>query len=411
MIILQLKFALGGDVIRGISLSLVVLASSAVANATSPVIRPGPYDSMSGCLDCFNFAAPTVYGSSPNWGAESIAAPEIGLIVYDAYYGMFRGFNSAGVWSKLSVEKPVRSLTSTATLLVQDEFVKVDASSAAVTINLPAAASMTGRELIIKKTDSSMNAVTIDPNSTETIDGSMTRTVSVQNELLRITSDGTNWQTSSQQNRAPTIQKFTSGAGTYYAPVGVSHIRVRMVGGGGGGAGSGSSGGTAPTSGIASTFGTSLLSAGGGSAGAWGYNGGAGGTSSLGSGSTGLALAGGAGQGAQGNAVSGTTLIGGQGGSSAFGGNGQGGALTAAGTAGAANTGGGGGGGGIGTTSSSNTGSGGGAGGFVDAIITTPAASYPYSVGSGGNAGTGGTSGYAGGAGGSGLIVIEEYYK
>lgn len=37
--------------------------------------------------------------------------------------------------------------------------------------------------------------------------------------------------------KAPTVQRFTSGSGTYTTPAGVKYIRVRMIGGGGNGGG------------------------------------------------------------------------------------------------------------------------------------------------------------------------------
>lgn len=394
--------------VRRILLSLAVLAASVVVNATSPIMRSGSVNMMSGCLDCFNFVAPTISG------AESVNPAEVGLIVYDSYFGIFRGYNSAGVWSKLSVEKPVRSLTSTTTLLVQDEFVKVDASMGTVTLSLPAAASMTGRELIIKKTDSSANAVTLDPNSTETIDGALTRAVSVQNELVRITSDGANWQTSSQQNRAPTIQKFTSSSGTYYTPVGVSHIRVRMVGGGGGGAGSGIvSSSSSGQPGTASTFGSSFLTAGNGSGAAWGGAGGAGGTPTVGGGVFGLALAGGGG-GSGGIATSASSAVSGYGGANSLVGGGASVVGGTTGSSGLSNTGGGGAGGGAAYgTVNQQAGGGGGAGAYIDVLISNPSLTYSYGVGSGGSGGSAGTGAGAasGGAGGSGVIIVEEYYK
>ena len=63
----------------------------------------------------------------------------------------------------------------------------------------------------------------------------------------------------------PTIQKFTSGSGTYTTPTGVKYIKVNMVGAGGGGGG----GGTVATittgsDGGNTTFGTTLLVANGG---------------------------------------------------------------------------------------------------------------------------------------------------
>src|SRR5271165_3636026 len=110
-----------------------------------------------------------------------------------------------------------------------------------------------------------------------------------------LTSDGTTWTSATPATvtfKAPTIQSFTSGSGTYTTPTSPSplYIRVKLVGGGGGGAGSGISGGTGGT-GVTTTFGTSLLSGTGGVGAAWAAAlGGVGGTGSLGSGPTGLTI-------------------------------------------------------------------------------------------------------------------------
>ncbi|PWU11831.1 MAG: hypothetical protein C5B47_00275, partial [Verrucomicrobia bacterium] len=201
---------------------------------------------------------------------------------------------------------------------------------------------------------------------------------------------------------APTIQRFTSGSGTYTTPAGVKYIRVRMVGGGGGGGGSGTTGIGDGASGGNSTFGTTLLVANGG---AGGKNpgtanfGGAGGTASLGSGPIGIAQTGSTGNGAP------TTntiafSVGGAGGSSVFGGAGPSGYST--GNAAATNSGSGGSGGGGGTATLTSGGNGGGSGGYVEAIISAPNATYSYAVGASGGGGTAGTSGSAGGAGAAG---------
>lgn len=210
----------------------------------------------------------------------------------------------------------------------------------------------------------------------------------------------------------PTIQKFTSGSGTYTTPSGVLYLRVKMVGGGGGGGGSGASGGTGTTGGN-TTFGTSLLSANGGIGGATnGSLGGAGGTSSLGTGPIGTALSGGYGQAGFTSSAVGSSPCGGFGGTAAFGGAGSGGNGNGGGAGGGAiaNTGAGGGGAG-GTATTTFSGAGGGAGGYIDAIITSPSSTYSYAVGAAGTAGTAGTSGFAGGAGGSGYIEVTEYYN
>lgn len=211
--------------------------------------------------------------------------------------------------------------------------------------------------------------------------------------------------------KAPTIQKFTSGSGTYTTPAGVKYLKVRMVGGGGGGGPSGTSGGSAGTAGNASTFGTSLLTANGGAAGGGlsTTNGGAGGTATINSPAFGTALTGGAGGGGSLNSTSGASIVSGTGGNSFFGGGGSS-AYGANGGAGATNTGGGGGGGGGASASGVYTGVGGGAGGFIDAIIPDPVGSYSYSVASTAAGGGAAASGFSGGIGAGGYIEVEEHY-
>lgn len=220
---------------------------------------------------------------------------------------------------------------------------------------------------------------------------------------------------------APTVQKFTSSSGTYTTPTsprGPLYIRIRMIGGGGGGAPSGSGSFGSTTAGGNSTFGTSLLVANGGGAGGTSSStssaGGAGGTASLGSGPIGLALTGGSGSNNAFNGSSTNGFMGTAGAPSPFGGGGAAGAYTGSsdGPGGNApsNTGAGGGGGGTGSANVF-TGTSGGAGGFIDAIITSPSATYSYAVGAGGNGGSAGTGGFAGGGGGSGIIIVEEFYQ
>lgn len=68
-----------------------------------------------------------------------------------------------------------------------------DASGGAFTITLPAASGRVGRRYHVKKVDSSGNAVTIDGNASETIDGATTLAISTQYDSIMITTDGSNW--------------------------------------------------------------------------------------------------------------------------------------------------------------------------------------------------------------------------
>jgi len=204
--------------------------------------------------------------------------------------------------------------------------------------------------------------------------------------------------------KAPTLQKFLSGSGTYTTPSSPApqYIRVRMVGGGGGGAGGGTSAVTG-TAGNSSTFGA--LTANGGLAGS--SSGGAGGSGTIGSGWIGSIHPGNGGSGGN-NVILLTYTLGGVGGGSAIFGGGGLGASTSAGGAGVTNSGGGG--GGAGTTSGNNVGGGGGGGGGGVQALTSaaPAATYSYTVGASSDGGAGSQT--TGAASGSGYIEVTEFY-
>jgi hypothetical protein len=74
-----------------------------------------------------------------------------------------------------------------------DYVIRCNATTAAFTVTLPAAASNTGRAYVIKKTDNSANAVTIDANASELIDGSLTVALTTLNQVVRICCNGTGW--------------------------------------------------------------------------------------------------------------------------------------------------------------------------------------------------------------------------
>ncbi len=74
-----------------------------------------------------------------------------------------------------------------------NEMVLCDCAGGAITVNLPAASGNGGRRIAIKKTDSTANAVTVDGNSAETIDGAVTQSIGEQYDSLTLICDGTNW--------------------------------------------------------------------------------------------------------------------------------------------------------------------------------------------------------------------------
>jgi hypothetical protein len=83
--------------------------------------------------------------------------------------------------------------TSDYTAGPSDSTILCDASSAAVTITLPAVSGLSGRVYTVIKIDSSTNACTIDPNSTELVNGASTLSTTVQYTSYTIIANGTAW--------------------------------------------------------------------------------------------------------------------------------------------------------------------------------------------------------------------------
>lgn len=76
-----------------------------------------------------------------------------------------------------------------------DQFIAVDATGGARTITLPAAATTrVGKVYTIKKIDSSGNAASVNPNSTELLDGSSTTLdITTQWASITIINNGVSW--------------------------------------------------------------------------------------------------------------------------------------------------------------------------------------------------------------------------
>uniref|UniRef100_A0A6M3XUH7 Uncharacterized protein n=4 Tax=viral metagenome TaxID=1070528 RepID=A0A6M3XUH7_9ZZZZ len=88
---------------------------------------------------------------------------------------------------------PFAAKTADYTLTASDKVLSVDATSSETTITLPTAAGIAGRCYTIKKIDSSANAVVLDGNGAETIDGSANYRIVLQWQAVTVISNGTNW--------------------------------------------------------------------------------------------------------------------------------------------------------------------------------------------------------------------------
>ncbi len=322
-------------------------------------------------------------------------------------------FYAGGIVEQVAV---TATAAGTTTLTVTSKQIQVFTGSSTQTVVLPSATTMLiGQKFEIYNQSSGTLTLQFNGGSAFTdASGTSYSAISAHTVLVvKLQTNGTSagtWTAISVLPgggaNTPTVQKFTSGSGTYTTPANVSFIEVIMVGGGGGGASGDSTfnSGHNGNAGNNTTFGTSLLTANGGSGGTQNASPASGGSATGGD----INITGGAGGGATSvTAPGGGGGSGGSGGSSALGGGANGTGSGQSGEAAGLNSGGGGSGGGA---PGSNTigGGGGGAGGYLTKIIAAPSVTYSYSVGSGGTGNTSGST--SGGNGAAGIIEVKEYY-
>jgi hypothetical protein len=100
---------------------------------------------------------------------------------------------SASAWQTPATnQQTVVSKTSSYILTTSDEVVLANASGGALTLTLPSAAGNTNL-YDLKKTDASVNTVTIATTGGQTIDGSSSAVIKVQYVSISVVSDGSNW--------------------------------------------------------------------------------------------------------------------------------------------------------------------------------------------------------------------------
>ncbi len=91
----------------------------------------------------------------------------------------------------------VRTITTDDTIRTdeegEDDVILCDCTAGAITVTLPKVSDRVNYRYIIKKIDSSGNAVTIDGDGSETIDGAATQPLTTQWDALELVTDETAW--------------------------------------------------------------------------------------------------------------------------------------------------------------------------------------------------------------------------
>lgn len=90
--------------------------------------------------------------------------------------------------------RTVITITSSHVPTEPDEFILVDATSAAVTVRLPSAFGVRGQTHTVKRISGGVNSVFVDTHqSSESIDGSTSISLASQWSWITIVSNGANW--------------------------------------------------------------------------------------------------------------------------------------------------------------------------------------------------------------------------
>ncbi len=112
--------------------------------------------------------------------------------------GNLRDHKARNLIATGNIARGIVAKTASYTVTANDGVIECDATSAAITLTLPAVASATpGATYTLKKTDSSGNAVIWDGNASETIDGALTVSTTTQWASITIIRNaaGTAWLT------------------------------------------------------------------------------------------------------------------------------------------------------------------------------------------------------------------------
>ncbi len=87
-----------------------------------------------------------------------------------------------------------RDVTTSYSVVTTDDYISADATGGSLTISLLALADAPVKPISIKKTAGGANTVTIDPNGSETIDGSATEVISSDGNAVTIVPHATEWR-------------------------------------------------------------------------------------------------------------------------------------------------------------------------------------------------------------------------
>jgi len=128
-----------------------------------------------------------IVGTSSGGGNLQLGDNTISKAV-GAFFNLGSGLRVSG-----PLQMPASSKTAAYTIGASDSLILADGTSAAFTVTLPNAGSLTGEVVTIKRTNSVANNITVGTTSSQTIDGATTKTLGAQWSSITVQSSGTSW--------------------------------------------------------------------------------------------------------------------------------------------------------------------------------------------------------------------------
>lgn len=172
-----------------------VLSGTLNGSNTTFTVASGIY--TSGTLEVYLNGQLQTQGSSEDWTETTPASGTFDFITAPSSTDEITARYSTG--DELSSVTTDIVLTKTANYTVlgteatRDIIILADATAGDMTITFPTASSYQNRRVIVKKTDSTSNTVTLDGNGSETIDSDLTKIISGQYTSITNVSSGSNW--------------------------------------------------------------------------------------------------------------------------------------------------------------------------------------------------------------------------
>lgn len=190
--------AIVGNVVTSAGIYGIFVEESDHCSVVGNVVRSSTSDGIRVTDGDYSIVSANVLESN---GAYGLRVTAVGVVIGP---NSFRS-NTTGAFTS-SEEWP--HYTVSRTLGVAEYRTRWNATAAALTVTLPAAASVApGLPFTFKKTDSTANAVTIDASGAETIDGTTTVQLLKQYESCTIVSDGSTWHRTDRAD-AITVDNF-----------------------------------------------------------------------------------------------------------------------------------------------------------------------------------------------------------